>query len=116
MILRKKGQNRFSSSVFKCIVKEDPCVLLCSGVVSRSQLEGKDESELSSTRRKSSLNSTPEYVSRLCFYFSMICVLCHIFSPFIPAIFAFHVLILLMPEQFETLIFRQFPDLIPKAL
>lgn len=36
--------------------------------------------------------------------------------PFISVIFAFHVLILLMPEQFETLIYRQFPDLVPKAL
>lgn len=43
-------------------------------------------------------------------------VLCPIFSPFISAIFAFHVLTLLMPEQFEALIYRQFPDLVPKAL
>ena len=42
--------------------------------------------------------------------------LCTVSSPpFIPAIFASHVLILLMPEQFETLIYRQFPDLVPKA-
>lgn len=34
----------------------------------------------------------------------------------IPAIFSFHVLILLMLQQFQTLIFREFPGLNPKAL
>lgn len=80
-------------------------------------VKGRDKSELPSMRNKRSPQNwsqcmAPDSVS----ISPWLWVLRHIFSPFIPAIFAFHVLILLMPEQFETLIYRQFPDLVPKAL